>query len=124
MEYQFSHDTTSGNLRARFNLEHQVFGQWLETEVGRDATQLAKINKLIDGINQAKQHELRMTGHQYTLVLSEHDAMIALNASIEGEELEESLSEQALDFDENESASCGLDDFQSLMHAWANFITN
>ena len=124
MEYQFSHDITSGNLRARFNTEHQVFGHWLETEVGKNHSQVAKILKMLDGLSNAHQQDLKLVGHQYTLILSEHDALIALNASLEGEAMAENLAEQALDFDETETAMCGIDDFHDLIAAWANFLTN
>ncbi|QOL26778.1 YacL family protein [Thalassotalea sp. LPB0316] len=123
MEYQFSHDTTSGNFRAKFNTEHQVFGQWLETEIGSNQANLSKVLKMLDGVAHTHQQDIKYVGHQYTLVLSNEDAIIALNASLEGEEMSENLAEQALEFDETESAMCGIDDFHQLMLAWANFLT-
>jgi len=32
MEYEFTHDATTGQAKARFSLEHEVVGPWLEVE--------------------------------------------------------------------------------------------
>ena len=123
MEYQFSHDLTSRKYRANFYVEHQVFGHWLETEVGDNSEQLAHVLTSLDQHKHHPHQELKIVGRQYTLILTEHDAVVAVSASLANTEMSESLLEQELDFDSYESAMAGIDDFHDLLLAWANFLT-
>ncbi len=42
MEYQFIDDPLTGSAIAKFSLDHEVIGPWLEVEVGTDTDKLSK----------------------------------------------------------------------------------
>lgn len=125
MEYEFVHDATTGNAKARFSLEHEVIGPWIEVELGRDTDKLIKLLTTIDTVEKGSQHEVLITGHEYSLLINKRDVEIYANASANMEDLlPDMLTSEHIHFDENESAACGLDDFRTLLLSWAEFVQN
>ena len=43
MEYQFIDDPLTGSAIAKFSLDHEVIGPWLEVEVGTDTEKLKQL---------------------------------------------------------------------------------
>lgn len=125
MEYEFINDPTTRYAKAKFSFEHEVFGPWLEVEVGNDPQKLTALLSLIDKAEHASAQEHEIVGSEYTVRIIEKDVAIAANASLNGiESLPEALSGDDIDFDEQESASCGLEDFRELLLSWARFTTH
>jgi uncharacterized protein YacL (UPF0231 family) len=125
MEYEFINDPTTRYAKAKFSLEHEVFGPWLEVEVGNDPQKLTTLLKVVDKADHfsAKEHEV--IGNEYTVRIIEKDVSIAANASLNGiEALPEALSGDDIEFDCQESASCGLEDFRELLLSWARFTNH
>jgi len=122
MEYEFINDPITRYAKAKFSLEHEVFGPWLEVEVGNDPQKLTALLNVIDKADHCIAHEHEIVGSEYTVRIVEKDVSIAANASLNGiEALPEALSADDIEFDDQESASCGLEDFRELLISWARF---
>jgi uncharacterized protein YacL (UPF0231 family) len=123
MEYQFINDPITGGAMAKFSLEHEVIGPWLEVEVGADPVKLANLLSAIADIEQEKKLEITITGSEYTVILNRGDVTVQTNASMDGAELlPEDLMEEDIDFDQHDSSSCGREDFREILLSWAKFL--
>ncbi len=125
MEYEFIHDAITGEARACFSLEHEVIGPWIETEVGHSTDKLTQLLTAIDQVEKGDRIEIMITGHEYSVAINGQDISIQTNASLNGIEiLPEMLTSEHINFDENEVAGCGIDDFRQLLLSWARFTKN
>lgn len=125
MEYEFIHDAITGDAKARFSLEHEVVGPWIEVELGHDANKLTQLLTAIDNVEKGHQNEVLITGHEYSVSISKSDVEIQTNASMNGvEPLSEMLTTDHIHYDESESAACGIDDFRELLLSWSRFTNN
>ncbi|MCW8832953.1 MAG: YacL family protein [Colwellia sp.] len=125
MEYEFLHDAITGEAKARFSLEHEVVGPWIEVELGRDASKLTQLLTAIDKVETGQQNEVVITGSEYSVAINHTDVEIQTNASLNGAEpLSEMLTAEHIHYDQNECAACGLEDFRTLLLSWAKFTNN
>jgi len=125
MEYEFIHDAITGDAKARFSLEHEVVGPWIEVELGHDSAKLTQLLTAIDNVEKGQQSEVVITGHEYSVAISRNDVEIQTNASLNGAEpLSEMLTTDHIHYDQNESAACGIDDFRTLLLSWSKFTNN
>ena len=123
MEYQFIDDPITGSVIAKFSLEHQVIGPWLEVEIGSDADKLARILSAMNEVEENKTAELTITGSEYTINFSQGEVTISTNASLDGiEVLPDGLTQENIDFDQLDSTSCGSEDFKELLASWEEFV--
>ncbi|SEL82049.1 hypothetical protein SAMN05216262_1246 [Colwellia chukchiensis] len=123
MEYQFIDDPITGVASAKFSLEHEVIGPWLEVEVGTNAEKLAQLLTALADIEQEKQSEIMITGSEYSVIFNRGDVTVQTNASMNGVEvLPEALLEDDIDFDQQDSSTCGREDFRELLLSWAKFV--
>ena len=123
MEYQFIDDPITGSAVARFSLDHEVIGPWLEVEVGTDPVKLAQLLTAMAEVEEEKQSEITITGSEYTVSFSRGDVTVQTNASMNGiEVLPDALIEENIDFDQQDSSSCGSDDFRELLLSWEKFV--
>lgn len=123
MEYEFRHDTITGNATANFSYEHQGMGPWLEVEIGQNSQKLMQLLLAIEQIISREQQEIVITGQEYSVTISLSDVVVNANASLnEMNSVPEQLTSDELNFDENCTASCGIDDFRELLLSWADFI--
>ncbi len=125
MEYEFIHDAITGSAKAQFSLEHEVVGPWIEVELGHDSAKLTQLLTAIDNVEKGHQSEVVITGHEYSVAISQNDVEIQTNASLNGAEpLSEMLTTDHIHYDQNESAACGIDDFRELLISWSRFTNN
>lgn len=123
MEYQFIDDPITGTAIAKFSLDHEVIGPWLEVEVGTDSAKLTQLLAAMTAIEEDKQSEITITGSEYTVSFSRGDVTVQTNASMDGiEVLPDSLIEENIDFDQQDCSSCGSEDFRELLLSWAKFV--
>jgi uncharacterized protein YacL (UPF0231 family) len=124
MEYEFIHDSLTGSATARFSMEHEIMGPWLEVEIGKNTTKLLELIKVIDNLKERKTKDVVVNGVEYTLIFSEDSVSIISNANFEQIEhnLENVEIEQGLNTDFDSSAECGIEDFKELLVKWSNFI--
>jgi hypothetical protein len=126
MEYDFIHDAITGEARAKFSLEHEVIGPWIEVELGNDAQKLAQLLASITLVETGKHKDIQMIGSEYTITLNRDDIEIQTNRSLSGslqeaEELPDMLTDDHIHLDQNEMAGCGMDDFRLLLYSWEKF---
>jgi uncharacterized protein YacL (UPF0231 family) len=125
MEYEFIHDAITGEAKARFSLEHEVVGPWIEVELGHDSAKLAELLTAIDNVEKGYKSEVVITGHEYSVAISQGDVEIHSNGSLNDEEpLSEMLTVDHIHYDDNESAACGIEDFRTLLLSWSRFTNN
>jgi len=122
MEYEFIHDSLTGSASARFSMEHEIMGPWLEVELGRDISKLTMLFDVIDNLSERQQKDVFITGSEYTLVFSEDSVRVAQNSHFENLDEDERLIEEGLSSDQDHSAECGIEDFRELLVKWSNFI--
>ncbi|WP_441002183.1 YacL family protein [Pseudocolwellia agarivorans] len=124
MEYEFIHDSLTGSATARFSMEHEIMGPWLEVEIGKNTTKLLELIKVIDNLKERQTKDVIVNGVEYTLIFSEDSVSIISNANFEQIEhnLENVEIEQGLNTDFDSSAECGIEDFKELLVKWSNFI--
>ncbi|GLX77759.1 UPF0231 protein [Thalassotalea insulae] len=122
MEYEFIHDAITGNAKAQFSLEHQIIGPWLETEIGDNTEKLTELLTALEQVSSGKTQELLITGREYSVILSQDDIQVQVNALLNGEcQLPEELQSDELQFDALDSSACGIEDFRSILLSWAKF---
>ena len=125
MEYEFKNDPITGSAKAKFSLEHELIGPWIEVEVGASCDKLTQLLTALDEVESGKTAEVMITGHEYSVVISTGDVAIQTNASMNGADtLPEELLEELIDFDPNDKSECGTDDFRKVLLAWAKFTNN
>ncbi|MGB0938383.1 MAG: YacL family protein [Colwellia sp.] len=124
MEYEFIHDAITGQARAKFSLEHEVIGPWLEVELSNSREKLTNLLTAIDDVVHQPTEEITITGHEYSVTFSGHDVEVYANSAIEDEELPDMLTTEHIHPDQNESACCGIEDFRTLLLSWARFTNN
>jgi len=123
MEYEFIYDSLTGSTAARFSMEHEIMGPWLEVEVGKDVKKIARLLDVIDDVSTRQQHDISITGNEYSLIFSEDSVQVILNSEYEvlldasNKELEQNLP---TDYDS--STECGIEDFKTLLIKWSAFI--
>jgi len=122
MEYEFIHDVITGRAKARFSLEHELIGPWIEVELGDDRAKLTQLLTAIDHVENGVKNEVVITGHEYTVMISLSDVEIHTNASLNDDDiLPDMLTTEHIHFDENDGAACGIDDFRQLLLSWSKF---
>ena len=73
MEYEFIHDAITGEARARFSLEHEVIGPWIEVELGHDSDKLTQLLTAIEKVEKGESKEILITGSEYSITLNRDD---------------------------------------------------
>ena len=127
MEYEFIQDPSTGVASARFSMEHENIGSWLELELAKDNQKLQKLLMAIDDVETGKAQEIRIVGREFSVLVEKDDVTIehnsVLDESTEQLAIKEQLLSEDLHSDEfNTMSQCGLDDFHQLLLSWAKFI--
>ncbi len=117
MDYQFFQDIT-GKVSAKFSMDHEAVGYWLNEEVKGDLGLLENIESNYESL-KGSEKQWELIGHEYTLVLDDEEVMIRANQlTFETDGLEEGMS-----YYDNESiAFCGIDDFLSMISEYRIFV--
>ncbi|MDN3653592.1 YacL family protein [Thalassotalea ponticola] len=121
MDYQFTLDFITASPRAEFSLEHQIIGPWLESEIGNDSNKLADVFQFITEHEMDTAKQL-LTGKEFSLAIEDGEITIFANATDSDATLPEQLLADVDDFDMAQIASCGIEDFVEMLHAWQAFI--
>ncbi|VEB71899.1 Uncharacterised protein family (UPF0231) [Providencia rustigianii] len=117
MDYQFLKDIT-GSITAKFSMDHEAIGYWLNEEIKNDLSLLDAIAENYELI-KGTENQWEFIGHEYTLILDDEEVMIRANQLVfETEGLEEGMS-----YYDNESiAFCGVDDFFGMLDDYREFV--
>ncbi|NRA19297.1 MAG: YacL family protein [Oceanospirillaceae bacterium] len=144
MEYRFTRNDLDQPV-ARLNMEAEAFSHWLNIEMG--STNLVTLKRLATAVSEllaGKRWQYELEGREFFLELSRVQATVSANSVLqqrsqaEGEptaideldEYDEYEADFSDEFDEGGYqetdsglvASCGLDDFQTLLRAWVAYL--
>lgn len=123
MEYEFIHDSFTGSASARFSMEHEIMGPWLEVEVGKNIEKISILLDVIANVKDRKQSDITIVGMEYTLIFSEDSVKIIANSQFDDIDIDQGVEcEEDLNTDYDSSAECGIEDFKAFLDNWSNFI--
>lgn len=125
MEYQYANDPITGLAKAKFSLEHEVLGPWLEVEIGNNSEKLKSVLVALDKVEHGSDTELVISGREYSATITREEVSIAANTSLNGTEspIPENLLDDVDGIDASFTSSCGSEDFRQMIMAWAQFIS-
>ncbi|ELZ9704187.1 TPA: YacL family protein [Proteus mirabilis] len=117
MDYEFQRDLTGGIL-ARFSMDHEAIGYWLNDEIQGDISLIDQILTEMDEV-KGSEKQWQLIGKEYSLSIDDEEIMVMANTlHFETDDLEEGMS-----YYDNESiAFCGLDDFATMLQKYRLFI--
>ena len=121
MEYTFKTNFITQQPQANFSFGHELFGPWLEQEVGKDLVKLQSIFDLIDNLQLAND-EHTLIGKEYSLLINEGEVEVFANNNNIDEEVPLNIADDVDDFEQASSALCGLEDFVEMLESWQDFI--
>ncbi|MBU2963878.1 YacL family protein [Amphritea sp. 2_MG-2023] len=119
MDYDFTHDIY-GAFCAEFSMGHEALGYWLTYELRSRQSVIAELLRITEELQQHQRHDYMMEGSEYNLILNQDEAVVrahALDAYDDTVEPEDNL----VYYDQESTASCGLDDFIEILEGWQQF---
>jgi len=124
MEYEFIHDPINGMASAKFSIDHENLGPWLEVELGNDTEKLTALLSAIDAVAHGHQQEVIIIGHEYSVLIEKEDVTVRSNANFNGLDNSEmeSLPDELNLSEQYATSICGLDDFRQLLLSWSKFV--
>lgn len=122
MEFEFKTDYLNDSFRAEFSMGHEAVGHWLITEMGTVVADIEQLLAEIAVIKQQENTERVVVGRDFSLILSPQDIMVRANSL----QLEAVLpdGEDLSHYDDESCAECGIEDFETMLHSWMEFIVN
>jgi len=121
VDFEFRKDTLTDTYKVIVSMEQMALGNWLQGSLGTDKATIALIQTEIDLLKAREKQEYRLIGEEMTLTLTQEDACACANSELIdfGEELQEDMNF----YDAETVATCGLEDFEILLQAWLQFIS-
>ncbi len=122
MEFEFRKNMLLGEYYAAFNMEHGVISRLLEDEMGTDRTIIEQVLQLLQSAYQDDFTEQVWFGREISLKVLEGEVTIFENILTHSDHHD---FEDEFSLYESESiATCGLDDFESMLIQWQQFTQN
>ncbi|QMV13367.1 hypothetical protein Vspart_00592 [Vibrio spartinae] len=122
MEFEFRKNMLLGEYYAAFNMEHAVISRFLEDETGADRTIIDQVLQLLQSAYQDDLTEQVWFGREISLKILEGEVTIFENILTHTNHHD---FEDEFELYESESiATCGLDDFESMLMQWQQFTLN
>lgn len=121
MEFKFKTDTLNDSYRVDFSMEHEAFGRWLLSELGTNPADIEALLAKITTIKTQHDVEQLIEGRDFSLTLTNDDAMVMANSLHIDEELPE--GEDFSHYDAESASECGLDDFEMMLESWLEFVS-
>ncbi|MDP2559608.1 YacL family protein [Psychrobium sp. 1_MG-2023] len=120
MEFRFKTDFLSNSYRVDFSMGHEAFGHWLLNELGNDQAAIEQLLVKIELIKTERDVEELIEGRDFSLTLTEEDAIVMANSlHLEGELPQ---GEDMSHYDAESFSQCGIEDFESMIQSWQEFI--
>ncbi|UTW03728.1 YacL family protein [Amphritea atlantica] len=121
MDYDFTHDIY-GAFRAEFSMGHEALGYWLTYELRSRQTVISELLTIISELQNRQRMDYLMEGSEYNLLLSRDEAVVRAHA-LDSEFEEEQPDDNLVFYDQESTASCGLDDFIEILEGWQQFTS-
>ncbi len=120
MEFEFIRNTLMGEYYVKCSMGHEIVGRWLQEEIGKDPAKIHLVEALIDKAFSSPSQEHSLTGTEISLMIHGDEVLVQENTLAHNYELE---LESEFDFYDSEStASCGIEDFMTLIEQWKDFL--
>ncbi|BAJ00731.1 YacL family protein [Shewanella violacea] len=120
MEYEFRRNTMTGTVIANFSMDHEVLGFWFAEELGECKDKFNELCQIIEQLQVGSLNERRWLGKALSLELDSEQVRVFAN------ELEDDLDHEFEDsmslYNDESEAFCGLEDFQSALLSWREFL--
>ena len=121
MDYDFTHDIY-GAFRAEFSMGHEALGYWLTYELRSRQTVISELLTIISELQNRQRMDYLMEGSEYNLLLSRDEAVVRAHA-LDSDFEEEQPDDNLVFYDQESTASCGLDDFIEILEGWQQFTS-
>jgi len=105
MEHSFSYDKTS-YPRAKFKSPFSAIGNFLEGDIQTSLVSCDSYLKACDDVLNNLIDEKSKTGNAFTVTIKKSEVILENN------------------YDENEHCTISINDFQSIINSWKNFLIN
>ncbi|MFV8448745.1 YacL family protein [Vibrio campbellii] len=120
MEFEFIRNTLMGEYYVKCSMGHEIVGRWLQEEIGKDPAKIAQVEALIDQAFSSPSQEHRLTGAEISLMINGDEVLVQENAL--GHEYEVEMESEFDFYDAESTASCGIEDFCTLIEQWKDFL--
>ncbi len=122
MEYRFRKDTLNDSYRVDFSMGHEAFGSWLLNEISAEVKGVKQLLERLVAIKQLNSdQEVLIEGRDFSLTLTCDDALVRANSLNIESELPD--GEDFSHYDDESASACGLDDFETMLESWLEFIS-
>ncbi len=120
MEFEFIRNTLMGEYYVKCSMGHEIVGRWLQEEIGKDPAKIHQVEALIEQAFSSPAQEHSLTGTEISVMIHGDEVLVQENILTHRYELE---LESEFDFYDSEStASCGIEDFMTLIEQWKDFL--
>jgi len=120
VEFEFTKNTLLGEYRVSCNMEHQIVARWLQEEVGKDRTKIEQVYSLLEKVHQSPAKEWKLPGKEISLSIVGSEVTVEENTMSYGHDIE--IDSEFDLYDSESTAECGLEDFESMLRQWCEFI--
>lgn len=120
MEFEFTKNTLLGEYRVSCNMEHQIVARWLQEEIGKDRTKIEQVFSLVEKVHQSPAKEWKLPGKEISLSIVGSEVTVEENTMSYGHDIE--IDSEFDLYDSESTAECGLEDFESMLRQWCEFI--
>ncbi|MGX5203260.1 YacL family protein [Aliikangiella sp. IMCC44632] len=124
MDYQFYQDGF-GSFIAKLELGQEATARFLTEEVGQNRALICSLLAQIELIKDATKISYYFQGKEFELTLTLHQIEIQANLladNFDHNELDQETFGQADYFDQELTSVAGLEDFETLLKAWLDYI--
>ncbi|WJG21150.1 YacL family protein [Vibrio furnissii] len=120
MEFEFTKNTLLGEYYVTCSMEHQIVARWLQEEIAQDRTKIEHVLALLEKAHQCPAQEWSYPGREISLMICGDEVTVQDNALNYGHDIE--LESEFELYDSESVAQCGLEDFESLLIQWQDFL--
>lgn len=120
MEFEFTKNTLLGEYYVTCSMEHQIVARWLQEEIAQDRTKIEHVLGLLEKAHQCPAQEWSYPGREISLMICGDEVTVQDNALNYGHDIE--LESEFELYDSESVAQCGLEDFESLLMQWQDFL--
>lgn len=122
MDYDFTHDIY-GAFKADFSMGHEALGYWVTYELRSRQNVITELLRVINELQQRQRLDYLMEGSEYNLILNQDEAIVRAHALDSA--FDDNTPDDNLEFyDQESTASCGLDDFIEIIEGWQKFTAS
>lgn len=120
MDFEFKKNTLLGTYRVYCSMGHEALAQWVESELGTDIADIDQHLTLIEQARQQPFNEVSALGKGYNLSIYDNEVTVTAHTVQDSED--DWHDEELSSYSSETESVCGLDDFESLLIQWREFI--